>query len=107
MFILKRLDRKTKDRMTTNRIRQIATLYDEMQVANTKDISNISLAAMSSIFNNEVHNQVLGIAALLVVLMQRYELSHIEVLSMAESLVNSGEYGNIHPDFKVLEKYCR
>ncbi len=56
---------------------------------------------------DDVCNQMLATAAVLICLADRYMLDTREILSIAESLVFSGENGNMRPSFKFLRRYMK
>lgn len=62
---------------------------------------------MDVLQTDKVCNQVLGLAASLICMLDQYELSHIDVLGIAHNMVYSGDNGNIKPDFKVIKSYMK
>lgn len=71
-----------------------------IQSINYKPIFQTSLKVMKAIQNDSVENQILGLASLLLVFLDRYGLSYIDVLGTADAVVHSGDNNNILPEFK-------
>lgn len=70
------------------------------QSTDSKPVSQTSLKVMKAIQNDSIENQILGVASLLLVFLDRYGLSHIDVLGMADAVVHSGDNNNMLPEFK-------
>lgn len=49
-----------------------------------------------------VSTQILSLAAALICMLRKYGLSHIDVLSSAENIVDSDKNNNMHPAFKQI-----
>lgn len=73
-----------------------------IQSTDSKPVSQTSLKVMKTIQNDSVENQILGVTSLLLVLLDRYGLNHIDVLGMADAVVYSGDYNNMLPEFKNI-----
>ena len=62
---------------------------------------------MDSLQTDKVSNQMLGLAAALICMLDQYTLSHVDVLGIAHNMVYSGDNGNMKPDFSVIKKYMK
>ena len=52
--------------------------------------------------NADVSTQITSLAATLICMLQKYDLSHIDVLSIADNIVHSDRYNNIQPVFRTV-----
>lgn len=86
-----------------NRISMAELIQTKMLLTDYKAVSQTSLKVMSAIKNEDVENQVLGIAAALLTVLDRYGLNYIDVLGEADSIVFSGENNNMISEFKELQ----
>lgn len=73
----------------------------------TKDIPSVApltygLALWLNSAEEEVSNQIVGLAAALICMLQKYDLNHIDVLSAAENLIFSDTNNNMQPVFKQI-----
>lgn len=67
-------------------------IYQRMLNETTaKQISQASLAIMNTIQSDKVQNQLLGLAAALICMLHMYDLSHTDVLGIADNIVYSGQ----------------
>lgn len=82
-------------------------IYNQMLMTTPKDVSRASLAIMDSIQSDKVCNQILGLGAALICMLHRYNLSHVDVLGIADNMVYSGENNNMRPDFKAITNYMK
>lgn len=82
-------------------------LYDLMLRTSYKNVALSALKAMDAIQGDRTENQLLGIAALLICLLNQYDLSHVDVLGIADNMVFSGDNSNMKPDFKVITNFMK
>lgn len=82
-------------------------IYNQMLMTTPKNVSRASLAIMDSIQSDKVCNQILGLAAALICMLHRYNLSHVDVLGIADNMIYSGENNNMRPDFKAITNYMK
>lgn len=77
-------------------------IHSLMLTTDSKAVSQASLKVMKVLINDGVELQILGIAAALLTILDRYGLNYIDVLGMADSIVFSGENNNMLPAFKEI-----
>ena len=82
-------------------------IYSLMVKTNSKDVCQAALKIMDAIQNDKVQNQVLGLAACLIIMLHHYNLSHIDALGIADNIVYSGFNNNMLPDFKAIKRYMK
>ena len=87
--------------------RTASVSHDLMLKTTTKKVANTALTVMDSIQAERVENQILGIAAILICLLDQYGLSHVDVLGIADNMVFSGSNNNMLPEFKVIRNYMK
>lgn len=84
-----------------------AIINDLMLRTTKKQVAQAALTAIDSIQADRVENQILGIAAILICLLDQYGLSHVDVLGIADNMVYSGNNNNMIPDFKAIKNYMK
>lgn len=79
-------------------------IYTQMLYKNPISVISLSqkLALWMQETDGDVANQLLSLAATLICLFQKYDLNHIDVLSIAENIVFSDEYNNMQLGFKKI-----
>lgn len=82
-------------------------IYNQMIMTEAAEIAPVSLKVMNLIQGEKVSNQILGLTATLLCLLDQYGLSHIDALAEANNIVFSGEDGNMLPDFKSIGKFTQ
>lgn len=82
-------------------------LYYQMLQTTAKEVSKTAIRIMDAIQGEKVCNQMLGLAAALICMLHQYDLSHVDVLGIADNMVYSGENNNILPDFKVIRTFMK
>ena len=82
-------------------------LYDLMLRTTAKRVAVCALKSIDSIQAERVSDQVLGLAAVLICMLNRYGLSHTDVLGIADNIVFSGDNGNMRPDFKAISNFMK
>ena len=82
-------------------------IYAQMLRTTKKNVATSAYKAIDSIQGMSTADQLLGIAATLIVLLHQYGLSHVDVLGIADNMVYSGENNNICPEFKVIKNYMK
>lgn len=82
-------------------------IYDQMLLTTPKKVALSSLKIADAIQDDEVCNQMLGLAAILICMLHKYKLNHVDVLGIADNMVYSGENNNMKPEFKVITKYMK
>lgn len=82
-------------------------IRDKMIMTTPNAVSNVALSIMDRIQGEKVHNQMLGMAAAFICMLELYELEHSEVLNQAHNYVYSGEFGNMTTDLKVIKNYMQ
>lgn len=87
--------------------RTASVIHDLILKTTTKKVANTALTVMDSIQAERVENQILGIAAILICLLDQYGLSHVDVLGIADNMVFSGSNNNMLPEFKVIRNYMK
>ncbi len=91
--------------MTANRTADI--IYNQMLLTGSKQVSKTALTIMDSIQNNKVCNQILGLASVLITMLDQYDLDHVDVLGIAHNMVYSGDNNNMLPDFKAIKRFMK
>ena len=91
----------------TARNRTADIIYNQMLQTTPKQVSNAALRIMDTIQSDKVCNQVLGLAAALICMLDQYDLNHVDVLGIAHNMVYSGENNNTLPDFKAIKYYMK
>ncbi len=82
-------------------------IYDLMLRTTPRNVAQTALKAVDSIQSDRVEDQLLGIASVLICLLNQYGLSHIDVLGIADNMVYSGENNNMKPEFKMITHYMK
>lgn len=82
-------------------------IYSLMLRTVPKKVSLAALKAIDAVQTERVEDQILGLAAVLICFLNQYELSHIDVLGIADNMVFSGNNNNMKPDFKVIKNYMK
>ena len=62
---------------------------------------------MDAIQSDNTEDQLLAIGAVLVCLLNHYELDHVDVLGIAHNMVFAGENNNMVPEFKVITNFMK
>lgn len=93
--------------MTNVKSKTASLIYDLMLRTNPKKIAISALKAVDSVQAEKVEDQLLGLAAVLICMLNHYGLSHIDVLGIADNMVFSGENNNMKPEFKVITNYMK
>ena len=82
-------------------------LYNLMLRTNPKRVALSALKAIDGVQAEKVEDQLLGLAAVLVCMLNHYGLSHVDVLGIADNMVYSGENNNMKPEFKAIKNYMK
>lgn len=82
-------------------------LYNLMLRTNPKKVAQSALGAVDGVQADRVEDQLLGLAALLICMLHHYDLSHIDVLGIADNMVYSGDNNNMRPEFKAITRYFK
>lgn len=79
-------------------------IYSQLILHNPMTIAPLAygLTLWMNRTGKDVSTQILSLAATLICMLQKYGLSHIDVLSTAENIVFSDRYNNIQPAFKKI-----
>lgn len=94
--------------MTANLKNKTADLiYSLMIKTSSRDVSQSALRIMDAIQDCKVENQVLGLAACLIVMLHQYDLSHTDALGIADNIVYSGANNNMLPEFKAIKSFMK
>ena len=91
--------------MYKNRTAEI--LYNLMVQAKQGEVAKSALVIIDKIQGFKVRNQLLGLAAALICLMDEYNLNSSDVLGIAHNIVYSAANSNMIKDFKVIKHYVR
>ena len=76
-------------------------------MTNPDKVARSALSAINAIQTHKTENQLLGLAAAMVVLLNHYEMEATDTLGIAHNFVFSGENGNMKPSFKALNQFMR
>lgn len=82
-------------------------IYQKMLMTTPRDVAQVTIAAMDRIQDEKVPNQLLGLAASLICLLEQYELDYSDVLGMAHNYVYSGDGNNMIPEFKAVKNFMK
>jgi len=93
--------------MTAVRNKTADLIYSLMVRTSAKDVSQAAIKVMDALQDDKVQNQVLGLAACLVVMLNHYDLSHTDALGIADTIVYSGTHNNMLPDFKAIKNFMK
>ena len=87
-----------------SRSRAADILFQQMLMNDTASVAPLSygMALWMNRATEDVSKQILGLAATLICMLQKYDLNHIDVLSTAENIVFSDSYNNMQPAFKTI-----
>ena len=111
MFISRSSDNRRKTEgvktIVSFRNKTADIIYNQMLQTTAKQVSNAALRVMDALQTDKVCNQVLGLAASLIVMLDQYGLNHVDVLGIAHNMVYSGDNGNMKPDFKAIKSYMK
>ena len=79
-------------------------IYSQMLLKNPASVAPLSygIALWMNRAEEDVSNQILSLAATLICMLQKYDLNHVDVLSIAENIVHSDDYNNMQPAFKTI-----
>lgn len=82
-------------------------IYSLMINTASKKVSQSAIRVMDAIQDLKVENQVLGLAACLIIMLHQYDLNYTEVLGIADNIVYSGANNNMLPDFKAIKSFMK
>ena len=82
-------------------------LYNLMLRTNPQRVALSALKAIDGVQAEKVEDQLLGLAAVLVCMLNHYGLSHVDVLGIADNMVYSGKNNNMKPEFKAIKNYMK
>lgn len=82
-------------------------LYAQMLNTTAKDVSLTALRIMDRVQDCPVADQLLGLASILICMLNQYDLNHVDVLGIADNMVYSGENNNMKPEFKAIKSYMK
>ena len=79
-------------------------IFQKMLMEDIASVAPLSygMALWMNRATEDVSKQILGLAATLICMLQKYDLNHIDVLSTAENIVFSDSYNNMQPVFKTI-----
>lgn len=79
-------------------------LFQQILMNDTASVAPLSygMALWMNRATEDVSKQILGLAATLICMLQKYGLNHIDVLSTAENIVFSDSYNNMQPAFQQI-----
>ena len=83
-------------------------LFQQMLMNDTASVAPLSdgMAWWMNRATEDVSKQLLGLAATLICMLQKYDMNHIDVLSTAENIVFSDSYNNMQPAFQqIMNKF--
>lgn len=79
-------------------------LFQQMLMNDTASVAPLSygMALWMNRATEDVPKQILGLAATLICMLQKYDMNYIDVLSIAENIVFSDSYNNMQPVFQKI-----
>ena len=86
----------------TVRNRTADLLYQQMLVTTPVNVARTSAKIVNAIQQEPTADQMLGIAAALICMLNKYDLNHVDVLGMADNYVYDG---NMRPEFKAIKQF--
>lgn len=94
--------------MTEIKTKRADLIFKQMMMTDAKVISDVTQNIMNAVEDEDVHNQILGVASTLLCLLDEYSLDHTDVLAEANNIIFSGEYNNMLPEFKnVITQFIK
>jgi DNA polymerase III psi subunit len=90
--------------------RQGDYIYYNMLMSNPDTISTIVTRILTDMNKEKIYNQILALTSALICMLDKYGLDHVDVLSITDAIVNSGENNNTSEQFQhikdnVIKKY--
>lgn len=82
-------------------------LYEQMLKTTAQQVGKSTLRLLNTVQTDKVCNQILGLAAALICMLNQYQLSHTDVLGIADNMVYSGLNNNIKPEFKAVQQFMK
>lgn len=86
--------------------RTAGIIYENMLKTTAGEVANCAMLVMDKLQTKKPSAQILALGALMVILLGRYGISAVDVLSMAENMVfnkNSKSY----LDFKAIKQFMK
>ena len=106
MHSSEKIDKHIKRRieMAETKNKPADIIYPQMLLKTTETVAPLSygIAHLITKVEEDVSKQILSLAATLICMLQKYDLNHIDVLSIAENIVHSDDYNNMQPAFKTI-----
>lgn len=93
--------------MGREKSRTAELIYDLMLRTTPYRVAQSALKAVDSVQADKVEDQILGLSAVLICLLNQYDLSHVDALGIADNMVYSGENNNMKPEFKAIKSYMK
>lgn len=86
------------------KIKQADILFSQLLLEKRDTVVKATNQIVEALKGKTPSTQLLGLAATLICMLQKYELDHIDVLGLADSMVFGGMFNNMHPEFKSISK---
>ena len=93
--------------MGREKSRTAELIYDLMLRTTPYRVAQSALKAVDSVQADKVEDQILGLSAVLICLLNQYDLSHVDALGIADNMVYSGENNNMKPEFRAIKSYMK
>ena len=93
--------------MAREKNRTAEIIYDLMLRTTPNRVAQSALKVVDSVQAERVEDQLLGLAAVLICMLNQYDLSHVDILGIADNMVYSGENNNMKPEFKAIKSYMK
>lgn len=82
-------------------------IYRNMCCANPKKVALVSTNIMNVLQNYTVPEQLLGIAALMVLLYERYGIRPVEALNVADNIIEDARNNKNIVEFNAISQYFK
>lgn len=87
--------------------RTAGLIYEQMLKTTSQQVGKSTLKIMNAVQSDKVCNQILGLGAALICMLNQYQLSHTDVLGIADNMVYSGFNNNMKPEFKAVQQFMK
>lgn len=85
-------------------IKQSDVIYDHMVMADGKRVAAAAMTIMDRLQHETVPNQILGVASLMVLMYEQYDIQPTEALNVADNIIH--DLGN-YSDFQGIKAYMK
>lgn len=91
--------------MLTNKTAEL--LYSQMVIADEREVAGLSAVIFNAIQKYKTHNQILGLAAIFILMLEHYDLNYSEALGIAHSIVHGTTTEKATKQFAAIKQFMR